>query len=65
MSLTPVAVLAVVVAAFVQGCRWMGFALIATPAVGIVQANLLPVVVVALVILQNIYSANLELEASS
>lgn len=62
MSLAAIAVLAVVVAvaAFVQGSSGMGFALIATPVMGIVQASLLPVVILALMIPLNIYVADRE-----
>lgn len=65
MSLAAIAVLAVVVAvaAFVQGSSGMGFALIATPVMGIVQASLLPVVILALMIPLNIYVAAREREA--
>lgn len=57
MSLAAFAILAVVVAvaAFVQGTSGMGFALIATPVMGIVQASLLPVVILALMIPLNLY----------
>lgn len=65
VSLTAFAVLFVVVAfaAFVQGSTGMGFALVAVPVMGIVQADLLPVVVLALMIPLNLYVANRELEA--
>lgn len=57
MSLASFAVLAAVVAvgAFVQGSSGMGFALIATPVMGIVQTDLLPVVILALMIPLNVY----------
>ena len=59
MSLLTLIGLAVVVAvaAFVQGTSGMGFALIATPAIGIVQPDLLPVTVLALMIPLNTYVA--------
>ena len=59
MSLLSLIGLAVVVAvaAFVQGTSGMGFALIATPAIGIVQPDLLPVTVLALMIPLNTYVA--------
>lgn len=47
----------VAVAAFVQGSSGVGFALIAAPVVGIVQASLLPVVVLVLMIPLNCYVA--------
>ena len=65
MSLAAIGVLAVVVAvsAFVQGSSGMGFALIATPAIAIVQPSLLPVVVLALMIPLNTYIATRERDA--
>ena len=57
MSLLAFAVLAgvVAVAAFVQGASGLGFALIATPVMGIVQADLLPVAILLLMLPLNIY----------
>lgn len=57
MSLGAFAVLAAVVAAaaFVQGSSGMGFALITAPVMGIVQASLLPVVLLGLMIPLNVY----------
>ncbi len=57
MSLLAFVILAgvVAVAAFVQGASGLGFALIATPVMGIVQADLLPVAILLLMLPLNIY----------
>ncbi|MGH3435860.1 MAG: TSUP family transporter [Sciscionella sp.] len=47
----------VTIAAFVQGSSGLGFALIAAPVIGIVQASLLPVAVLMLMIPLNCYIA--------
>lgn len=47
----------VIVASFVQGSGGFGFALIATPIIGIVQADLLPATTLALMIPLNAYIA--------
>ncbi len=65
MSVLAFTVLAVVVAiaALVQGTSGMGFALVVTPALGIVQPGLLPVTVLALMIPLNTYIATRERRA--
>lgn len=65
MSVLAFTVLAVVVAiaALVQGSSGMGFALLVTPVIGIVQPSLLPVTVLALMIPLNTYIASRERKA--